>query len=127
MIEQTLDELGISDVATGSAHHAALTTMLRRLIAGKTSPRDLAQWAHRYIGHEGDADCQVFVDLDDMYDTADYSGFSETELDEWALEEAHAFLEGRPSPGRTAVWRTPPPSSQPEGRLARLVTRLRRH
>ncbi|MGW6197133.1 hypothetical protein ACWF0M_13385 [Kribbella sp. NPDC055110] len=107
LIEDTLQELGMQEVLAVDAQRGALAAILRRFKGNELSAHDLARWAHTNIGHGGDARCQVFVDLDDMYDTADYSDYGTDDLDRWAAEEAEAFLEGRPSPGRTTVWRTP--------------------
>lgn len=100
LIDDTLSELQLDEVRNLSPQRAALTVMLRRFNAGEMSAVELARWAHTHIGHDGDVDCQPFVDLDDMYDTADYTGQSLEELNQWAVEEADAFLEGRPSPRR---------------------------
>jgi hypothetical protein len=107
MIEETLVELEMSSVLTTSPQRGALTAMLRRFQDDEITARELARWAHTNIGHDGDPDCQAFVDLDDMYDTADYAGRDFAELDRLIAEEAVAFLDGRPSPGRTNVWRNP--------------------
>jgi hypothetical protein len=108
MIETTLQELGLGHVLADGPQRGALTAMVRRFKAGRLSARELARWAHKFIGHDGDGSCQVFVDLDDMYDTADYADYDADALDRWTAEEADAFLAGDPSPGRTKVWRTPP-------------------
>lgn len=107
MIENTLKELGLEQVLTVGTQRGALSAMIRRFKNGELSARELARWAHTYIGHDGDESCQIFVDLDDMYDTADYSDYGPEDLDRFTAEEADAFIERRPSPGRTAVWRTP--------------------
>lgn len=65
-------------------------------------------WAHRHIGHEGgDRDRQMFVELDDMYDTLDYTNYNDADLARWALDETDAPLNGWTSPGHTDVWRGP--------------------
>lgn len=94
LIETTLQELGQQHVLTDQPQRAALAAMIRRFKNRDLSARDLARWAHRYIGHDGDASCQVFVDLDDMYDTVDYSDFDEESLDRWTMAEADAFCQG---------------------------------
>jgi hypothetical protein len=108
LIEDTLQELGMQEVLAVNAQRAALTAALRRFKRNEVSASELVRWAHTYIGHDGDAQCQVFVDLDDMYDTVDYSDYDTDDLDRWTTEEADAFLEARPSPGHTKVWRMPP-------------------
>jgi hypothetical protein len=100
MIEDTLRELGLEEVLRGDGQRAALKAMLRRFKTGKVSARDLARWAHGHIGHQGDADCQVFVVLDDWWGELGSTNASEAELEAWTAREADAFLAGRPSPGR---------------------------
>ncbi|MET9271095.1 hypothetical protein [Kribbella sp. NPDC003557] len=108
LIEGTLHELGMLDMLSVDAQRGALGAVLRRFERNEFSAREVVRWAHSNVGHDGDARCQVFVDLDDMYGCVDYSEFGTEDLDRWTAEEAKAFLEGRPSPGRTTVWRTPP-------------------
>jgi hypothetical protein len=88
-----------------------MAMMLRRMKAGGLGPRELAAWAHDHIGHAGHSDCQPFVHLDDRYDLADEFHYDVDLLDRWVLEEADAFLAGRPSPGREGGWW--PPASIP--------------
>ena len=104
LIEDTVRELGLPELLSVSPQRAALTVMLRRFKANEVSGRELAGWAHTHVGHDGDADCQPFVDLDDAYDVADYTGQSLSELDRWTHDEADAFLAGRPSPRRRDTW-----------------------
>lgn len=108
LVEDTLAELGMLNVLSVNAQRGALAAMLRRFKRNEFSAREVVRWVHDHIGHDGDERCQVFVDLDDMYDTAVYSDVDTEELERWMTDEANAFLEGRPSPGRTTVWRTPP-------------------
>ena len=79
--------------------------MLRRYKRGELTAAAAAQRAHQYIGHNGDAACQIFVDFDDMYDTVKYASYTTADLDEWMAEETDALLAGRASPGRTRIWR----------------------
>jgi len=98
----------MQDVLAVNAQRGALAAVLHRFKRNEISARELARWAHTNIGHDGDAKYQVFVDLDDMYDTVGYADYDTEDLDHWTAEEADAFLKGGPSPGRTTVWRTPP-------------------
>lgn len=107
LISDTLRQLGMQALMEEDLKRGALDAMLHRVQAGQIGARELARWAHRHIGHEGDRDCQMFVELDDMYDTLDYADYSEADLARWALDETDAFLNGRPSPGHTDVWRDP--------------------
>jgi hypothetical protein len=105
LIDQALDELGVDRVNVANPERAALTAVLERYKRGELTAAAAAQWAHHYIGHDGDAACQVFVDFDDMYETVDFSSYTVADLDEWMAEESDAFLAGRASPGRTRIWR----------------------
>jgi hypothetical protein len=108
LIEDALAELGMQDVLTANIQRAALAAMLRKRQGGLVTLREVARWAHRNIGHDGDADCQPFVDLDDMYDDAEYSGRDLVELERWASDASDAFLVGRPAPAYS--W---PPGANP--------------
>jgi len=105
LIDQALDELGVDRVIAANPQRAALAAVLKRYKRGELTAAAAAQWAHRYIGHNGDAAGQIFVDFDDMYDTVNYASYTVADLDEWMAEESDAFLAGRASPGRTRVWR----------------------
>lgn len=107
LIDQALDELGADRRVGTNPQRAALTAVLRRYKRGELIAAEAARWAHRHIGHSGDAACQTFVDFDDMYDTVNYSSYTVADLDEWMAEEADAFLAGQASPGRTRIWRRP--------------------
>jgi hypothetical protein len=105
LVDQTLDELGADRLADADLQRAALTTVLRRYQRGELTAAEAARWAHQYIGHNGDAAFQMFVDFDDMYDTVNYPTYTAADPDTWMTEEADAFLAGRASPGRTRIWR----------------------
>jgi hypothetical protein len=107
MVEDTIRELGLAEVLDDDAQRTALRAMVRRFLSGDVAAHDLARWAHAYIGHEGDAACQPFVELDDHWDEVDFHGASEAALQEWTLREAEAFMAGDPSPGGIDVWRVP--------------------
>lgn len=107
LILDTLRQLDMQALMEEDIKRGALVAMLHRLEAGQIEARELARWAHRHIGYQGDRACQVFVELDDMYDTLDVGNYSEADLARWALDETDAFLSGRPSPGHTDVWRDP--------------------
>lgn len=98
LIEDALIELGMQDVLAANVQRAALQAMLRKRQRGQVTLRELARWAHSNIGHEGDLDCQAFVELDDMYDDAEYSGRGLVELERWASDAVDAFLAGKPVP-----------------------------
>jgi hypothetical protein len=105
LIDRALNELGVDRLVAASPQRAALTAVLKRYRRGELTAAAAARWAHRYIGHDGDAACQIFVDFDDMYDAVNYASYTGADLDEWMAEESDAFLAGRASPGRTRIWR----------------------
>jgi len=107
LIRDTLEELGLPGLLDSNVQREALRAMLRRFAAGALSAREIASWAHANIGHDGPADCAPFVAFDDMYDEADYLGYSEQELDQWVAAEATAFLSGLPSPQHTVGYGRP--------------------
>lgn len=71
---------------TPEAQEAAVVAMARHALRGHVSPRDLARWAHETIGHDGVAMAQALVDLDDRFDTVDYSNESLEILDGEVLD-----------------------------------------
>lgn len=105
LIDQALDELGVDRLVAADPERAALTAVLKRYKRGELTAAAAARWAHQYIGHDGGAAYQIFVDFDDMYDAVDYASYTVADLDEWMAEETGAFLAGRASPGRTRIWR----------------------
>ena len=105
LIDQALEELGAGRLVAANPQRAALTAVLKRYQRGELTAAAAAGWAHRYIGHDGDAACQIFVDFDDMYNTVNYASYTVADLDQWMAEETGAFVAGRASPGRTRVWR----------------------
>lgn len=104
LITDTVNELGMADLLGADVQVEALRAMLRRLLAGKITARNLASWAHREIGHEGAPSCQPFVVLDDDYDDAEAFGHDEQDIDRWAHVAAEAFLAGEPLPESPTLW-----------------------
>lgn len=70
---------------TEAAQTAAVRAMAAEALLGRLSPRDLAGWAHRVVGHQGAAMAQPLVELDDRYDMAEYDGSPLEPLDREAL------------------------------------------
>ncbi|MEU5565581.1 hypothetical protein [Micromonospora musae] len=88
-LEPTLDELGLTFHPQGSQDgENAVQIMAARLLAGAVSPRELARWAHSAIGHEGTPLAEELVMLDDVYDTLEYCGETEAEVDARVVAEA---------------------------------------
>ncbi|WP_217629122.1 hypothetical protein [Sanguibacter gelidistatuariae] len=94
ILTSTLGELGVDDLLRVSADRAGLVARLRRFLDGRLTLRELSFWAHCEIDHDGDPDCQAFVDLDDLYNDWEYAGLDVVRLEAIARREARAFLDG---------------------------------
>lgn len=81
-------ELSLPEPKSDAAQGLALRSLCRQSIDGSLAPRAVAGWAHRYVGHEGPAELQDLVELDDEYDVQGPSA----ELDERVLTAARALL-----------------------------------
>lgn len=92
LVHATIDELDAGRLLEGSPERASLQAMLRRYLQRRIALRDLSSWAHVAIGHEGEGALQPFVELDDIYDDWEYSGFDLGELDRVARTAANEFL-----------------------------------
>ena len=121
LIIDTVNELGKSELLDLDIQHAALGAMLRKMVNGRATPREVASWAYSHIGYDGGQECDPIVNMDNFYDDVEYLGYQEHELDEWMRQEAEAFLAGRPSPGPPPAWQHSP--APIESRT--LVTRIR--
>ena len=66
---------------TEQAEAAAVVALCGDVLAGRMTPRDLAAWAHRVVGHGGAAMAQPLVDLDDRYDMTEHTAETEEQLD----------------------------------------------
>lgn len=131
VLAAALDQLGVPDLLHGSADRAGLEARLDLFLDGEMSLRELSSWAHQTIGHEGEADLQPFVLLDDIYDDWEYSGHDLSYLEVVARKAARDFLAGHPV--SRLDWLAPParavddnaPPSKPSWR-DRLLRRMRR-
>lgn len=99
LVEATAEELGLGDVLAGDASMGALGVVARRFLAGEIDARQLGRWAHRHVGHQGVSRGQPFVNLDDLFDTIDFTDRDEPDLVAAARAEAVAFTAGEASPG----------------------------
>ena len=71
---------------------------------------DLAVRAHSVIGHDNLALAERLVELDDVYDTLEYTDLTEQEVNDDVLAEARRIAE-RPS----TIWPVmPPPPVDPD-------------
>jgi hypothetical protein len=92
-IRAALAEQGRPLPARGSAEakELAVRAMAAEALSGRWIPRELAAWAHRVIGHQGPVMGQPLVDLDDCYDTLDYTDETEADLDARVLAFCRAM------------------------------------
>ena len=97
LVTRTLEELGCPTTDDDGDTVAALRALCHRVVSASLVPRDLADFAHRHVGHEGARSWQPFVTLDDLYDDAGYLGYTSEQCDQWVLDEALVFLAGEPS------------------------------
>jgi len=104
LITETVAELGLL-WRREPTQFAAMRAVARRYNSGVISAHDLTHWAHEFIGHEGDERCQVFVELDDIFDVE----MEHDALDLQQRPEVDAFLAGRPSPMEAQAVRVNPP------------------
>lgn len=83
LLEAALEDVGLSHCPPDSQAglEAAVRVMASRVLAGSLDPLDLATWAHSTIGHDRLALAERLVDLDDVYDTIDYTDMTEQDLD----------------------------------------------
>ncbi len=102
VVESTLEEFDIAFPGPDGddIQIAATRVMCERLLDGILSARDFCSWAHSTIGHEGAAQLQPFVDLDDVYDIDEYAGHGVQALDDAAHAMAKLLLAGDPLPAR---------------------------
>jgi len=89
-IEAMLAELGreFPGRSTPIAQSGAVRAMCRRCLTGTFTPRELARWTHVVVGHSGAPEAQLLVELDDAYDTVDYTKETKGDLDQSVIEEA---------------------------------------
>lgn len=93
-----LTELGLPVCAGNSieAEAAALKVLAARVLSGTLSPRELAAWAHRVIGHERLPMAEQLVVLDDEYDTYELGQAVDT-VDAQVIEQARTITGMPPS------------------------------
>ncbi|ASU80832.1 hypothetical protein CDG81_04715 [Actinopolyspora erythraea] len=89
LLTEVLGELGLVfyPLDGEAAWEPAVRLLARRFLAGETSPRDFTRRLHRNYGHEVDA-ALPFVELDELYDTLDYTECTVAELDDEVIAEA---------------------------------------
>lgn len=97
LIHAALSELGrpLPARETDAAKRAAVVAMASEMLAGRLTPRELAAWAHRVIGHTGPEEAQALVSLDDCYDELEWAQETEEDIDRHVLEEARKLAARR--------------------------------
>ena len=97
LLPDALAEVGLPFMPRGSEAGQVywLSTVAARVLTGAISPRELAAWAHRTIGHDGIDLAQRLVTLDDEYDVEDaMAGYNGHPADTSALD-AEVIAEAR--------------------------------
>jgi hypothetical protein len=85
LVSSARDELGMPALDPKGTGGRAASGQLRRWRSGLLTDREIAHWAHKAIGHDGNAPLQDLVVLDDMFD--------ELEWIDATPESIHAELE----------------------------------
>lgn len=122
LISDALDELDLP-TRKESAQPAGMRAIARRYKGGEIEAKELTAWAHCFIGHDGDDRCQVFVELDDIFDVE----FDPDVFDQWLRPEVDAFLNGLPSPTDTKPLRVDPAPGKRRSSLPKLLKSWRRN
>ena len=83
IVSDALEEQGLPQLVIGSedALVAATQVVAEEVLRGIRTPRAAAAWGHRVVGHEGPARLQTLVELDDRYDSVEYSTDDPEDLD----------------------------------------------
>lgn len=100
LLEAALHDVGLDYYPRRSQQgkEAAVTTLAGRVLAGTLPPRTLAQWAHTTIGH-GTLDlAERLVELDDIYDTIEYTHMTEQDVNDEVVAEARRITAAHQDP-----------------------------
>jgi hypothetical protein len=94
LLEAALADLGLDYYLPGSptGQEAVVRIFASRVVAGLMPPMDLAVWAHSNVGHDGLTLASRLVELDDIYDTLDYTDMTEQDVNDEILAEARRIL-----------------------------------
>ncbi len=95
VLEAAMTDLGLTYYTRGSqaGQEAAVRALAARVLAGTMSPMSLAVWAHSKIGHDRLALAERLVELDDVYDTIEYTDTTEQDVDAEVIAEARRILQ----------------------------------
>lgn len=99
VVHAALTEQGrpLPERETDEVKRAAALAMASEVLAGRLTPRALAAWAHRVIGHTGPEDVQRLVVLDDCYDELAWEEQTEADIDQQVIAEARRLAAIEPS------------------------------
>ncbi|MFF3561336.1 hypothetical protein ACFYXS_14970 [Streptomyces sp. NPDC002574] len=98
LLPPALDELGLTFYAAGSifGREAAMRAFARRTLAGRLTPRELAFRVHQLFGHRLPLAARL-AELDDEYDTLEYSDRTLEQIDTEVMTEARRLAHYRDS------------------------------
>jgi hypothetical protein len=90
-----LREIGLTyyEKDSRAGQEAAVRTLAARVVAGAMAPMDLAVWAHRRFGHGTLELAEHLVELDDIYDSVDYTDETNEDVDARLVAEARRIVE----------------------------------
>ncbi|MEV8504537.1 hypothetical protein AB0368_06850 [Actinoplanes sp. NPDC051475] len=94
LLEAALTDAGLSYHPRGShaGQEAAVRVMASRVVTGLMPALDLVAWAHSTIGHDRVALAERLVELDDVYDTLEYTDMTEQDVNDQILAEARRIV-----------------------------------
>lgn len=75
-----------------AGQEAALHALAARVMAGEMPPMDLAVWAHSRFGHDTLELAGRLAELDDAYDTIEYTHLTEAQINADILAEARRIV-----------------------------------
>ncbi len=94
LLEAALKDVGLTYHPRGShaGQEAAVRVMASRALTGRLPALDLVAWAHSTIGHDRLALAERLVELDDVYDTLEYTDMTEQDVNDEILAEARRIV-----------------------------------
>ncbi|RKF19167.1 hypothetical protein D7I43_31970 [Micromonospora globbae] len=94
LLEAALQDVGLAYHPRGSqaGREAAVRVMASRVLTGRMPTLELVVWAHSTIGHDRVALAERLVELDDVYDTLEYTDMTEQEVNDEVLAEARRIV-----------------------------------
>ncbi|WP_125805057.1 hypothetical protein [Actinoplanes sp. ATCC 53533] len=97
-LEQALAEVGLPYYEPDSmaGQEATLAVMATRALSGDLDPRSFAAWAHHTFGHDRLPAAERLAELDDAYDTIDYTDLTVQDIDTDVIAEAHRLAVATP-------------------------------